>query len=147
MERKKILLVEDDPDHEALTLRALRKSNIVNEVDVARDGAEALDYMFGTGAHQGRDVNSMPSVILLDLNLPKVSGLDILRRLRADDRTKLIPVVILTSSLEEQDLVKGYELGCNSYAVKPVDFAQFAEAVNKLGLYWLVINEPPPARR
>lgn len=147
MEGKTILLVEDNPDDEALTLRALRKNNILNEVAVVRDGAEALDYLFGTGTHRGRDTGKTPSVVLLDLNLPKVSGLEVLRRLRADERTKLIPVVILTSSKEEQNLINGYKFGCNSYALKPVDFVKFVESVNQLGLYWLVINEAPPVTR
>ncbi len=145
MERKTILLVEDNPDDEALTLRAFQKNKILNEVVVVRDGAEALDYLFGTGTHLGRDPRKTPSVVLLDLNLPKVGGLDVLRRLRADERTRLIPVVILTSSKEEQDLIDGYKLGCNSYALKPVDFVKFAESVSQLGVYWLVLNEPPPA--
>lgn len=141
-----ILLVEDNPDDEALTLRALKKNNILNEVVVARDGAEALEYLFRTGAYAGRDQSVRPAVILLDLKLPKIDGLEVLRRLRTDERTKLLPVVILTSSREEQDLVNGYKLGANSYIRKPVDFTQFMEAVRHLGLYWLVLNEPPPAR-
>jgi two-component system response regulator len=144
MRDKIILLVEDNPDDEALTLRALRKGNIRNEVVVARDGAEALDYLFGTGAHAGRDLSLLPQVVLLDLKLPKVDGLEVLRRLRADDRTRLLPVVILTSSKEEQDVANGYKLGANSYVRKPVEFAQFSEAVRQLGLYWLLLNEPPP---
>ena len=145
MNEKIILLVEDNPDDEALTLRALRKNNIGNDVVIVRDGAEALDYLFGTGAYSGRDLRSLPAVTLLDLKLPKVDGLEVLRRVRSDERTELIPVVILTSSIEEQDLVRSYKLGANSYIRKPVDFSQFAEAVRQLGLYWLVINEPPPA--
>lgn len=144
MERKTILLVEDNPDDVALTLRALKKNNIANQVVVASDGTEALDYLFGTGKHSGRDVREMPALILLDLNLPKVDGLEVLRRLRGDGRTKLLRVVILTSSEEEQDLVRGYTLGANSYVRKPVDFTQFMEAVRQLGLYWLVLNEAPP---
>jgi len=140
-----ILLVEDNPDDEALTRRALAKNNIQNEVQVAHDGAEALDFLLGTGAHAGRP--TAPEVILLDLKLPKVDGLEVLRRIRADDRTRLLPVVILTSSREERDLISGYGLGANSYIRKPVDFQQFVEAVRQLGLYWLVLNEPPPARR
>jgi len=140
-----ILLVEDNPDDEALTRRALAKNNIQNEVQVAHDGAEALDFLLGTGAHAGRPIG--PEVILLDLKLPKVDGLEVLRRIRADDRTRLLPVVILTSSREERDLISGYGLGANSYIRKPVDFQQFVEAVRQLGLYWLVLNEPPPARR
>jgi two-component system response regulator len=142
-----ILLVEDNPDDEALTLRALRKNNIVNEVVVARDGNEALDYMFGRGSHSGRDATILPQVVLLDLKLPKIDGLEVLRQLRADSRTKLTPVVILTSSNEEQDRFKGYDLGANSYVRKPVDFNKFIEAVRQLGLYWLVFNERPPAGR
>jgi CheY-like chemotaxis protein len=147
MERKVILLVEDNPDDVDLTLRALKKGNILNEVVVARDGIEALDYLFGTGAYAGRDLTSMPTVILLDLKLPKIDGLEVLQRLRADERTKFLPVVILTSSKEEQDLVNGYKLGANSYIRKPVDFLQFTEAVRQLKLYWLLLNEPPPERR
>jgi CheY-like chemotaxis protein len=142
-----ILLVEDNPDDEALTLRALKKNNILNQVVVARDGAEALDYLFSTGKYAGRDVNLMPQIVLLDLKLPKVDGLEVLRQLRADERTKLLPVVILTSSNEEQDRYRGYDMGANSYVRKPVDFNQFIEAVRQLGLYWLVLNERPPARR
>ena len=139
-----ILLVEDNPDDVELTLRAFKNSNIRNEIVVARDGAEALDYLFVTGAYAGRDADIMPAVILLDLRLPKIDGLEVLRRLRADARTKLLPVVILTSSKEERDLINGYKLGANSYIRKPVDFVQFSEAVGQLGLYWLIINEPPP---
>ena len=140
---KTILLVEDNPDDEVLTRRALKKNNIGNEVVVARDGAEALDYLFGMGTYEGRDMSEMPQVVLLDLKLPKVDGLEVLRRLRADERTRLLPVVILTSSGEQQDLVDGYGYGANSYIRKPVDFAQFVEAVRQLGLYWLVLNETP----
>jgi len=143
---KIILLVEDNPDDEALTLRALKKNNIQNRVVVARDGAEALDYFFGTGAYAGRNMSVMPTVTLLDLKLPKVDGLEVLRRLRGDERTRNLPVVILTSSKEEQDLLNGYKLGANSYIRKPVDFNQFTESVRQLGLYWLVLNEPPPRR-
>ena len=142
-----ILLVEDNPDDEALTLRALRKANVGNDVTVVRDGAEALDFLFGTGAHAGRDASLTPHVVLLDLKLPKIEGLEVLRRLRADERTKLLPVVILTSSDEEQDRIRGYALGANSYVRKPVDFSQFAEAVRQLGLYWLVLNQPAPPVR
>jgi len=144
---KAILLVEDNPDDEALTLRALKKNNIKNEVVIARDGAEALDYLFGTGKYAGRDTEVLPQVVLLDLKLPKVEGLEVLRRVRADKRTNLLPVVILTSSNEEQDRIDGYGLGANSYVRKPVDFSQFLEAARQLGLYWLVLNEPPPSRR
>lgn len=140
---KIILLVEDNADDEVLTRRALRKNNIGNELVVARDGAEALDYLFGTGEYEGRDLDVMPQVILLDLKLPKVDGFEVLRRLRADERTRLLPVVILTSSKEQQDLADGYGYGANSYIRKPVDFAQFIEAVRQLGLYWLVLNETP----
>jgi DNA-binding response OmpR family regulator len=147
MDNNIILLVEDNPDDEALTLRALKKNNIANQVIVARDGAEALDYLFGTGKYSGRDVNLVPQVLLLDLKLPKIEGLEVLRQLRADERTKLLPVVILTSSNEEKDRINGYDLGANSYVRKPVDFNQFIEAVRQLGLYWLVLNEPPPVRR
>jgi two-component system response regulator len=138
-----ILLVEDNPDDEALTLRALKKNNIRNEVVVARDGQEALDWLLSTGAHAGR-AGAMPAITLLDLKLPKIDGLDVLRRIRADQRTRLLPVVILTSSREDRDLLEGYSLGANSYVRKPVDFVQFVEAVRQLGLYWLVLNEPPP---
>ncbi len=141
-----ILLVEDNPDDEALTLRAFQKNNIKNDLVVAHDGVEALDYLFGTGAFAGRDPNATPAVVLLDIKLPKVDGLEVLRRLRADERTKLTPVVILTSSKEEQDLARGYALGANSYVRKPVDFTQFTEAVRQLGMYWLVLNEPAPLK-
>lgn len=138
-----ILLVEDNPDDEELTLRALRKNNIKNEVVVAHDGAEALDFLFGTGVYTGRDLTVMPQVILLDLKLPKVGGLEVLRRLRANEQTRLLPVVILTTSNEDQDRIAGYGLGANSFVRKPVDFAQFIDAVRTLGLYWLILNEPP----
>lgn len=144
MENKLILLVEDNPDDEALTLRALKKNNIANQVVVARDGVEALDYLFGTGAHAGRDMSVMPQVILLDLKLPKVDGFEVLRRLRADERTKLLPVVILTTSNEEKDRLTGYGLGANSFVRKPVEFGQFIEGVRQLGLYWLILNEAAP---
>jgi len=144
MEAMKILLVEDNPDDEELTLRALRQNNIMNMVDVAHDGAEALDYLFCQGAHKTRDPSQTPAIVMLDLKLPKVDGLEVLRRIRADERTRLMPVVILTSSKEEQDLLKSYSLGANSYIRKPVDFNQFVTTVGHLGLYWLVLNEPPP---
>ena len=147
MEEKVILLVEDNADDEKLTLRALKKNNISNDVVVARNGAEALDYLFGTGTHSGRDTSLMPQVVLLDLKLPKIDGLEVLRKMRGNERTKLLPVVILTSSNEEQDRLSGYGFGANSYVRKPVDFNQFIEAVRQLGLYWLVLNEQPPARR
>lgn len=144
MKGKIILLVEDNPDDEALTLRALKKNNIMNEVVVARDGVEALDYLFCRGVHADRDPQIQPALILLDLKLPKVDGLDVLREIRANPSTQLLRVVILTSSKEEQDLINGYRLGANSYIRKPVDFGQFMEAVRQLGLYWLVLNETPP---
>ena len=143
MNNKSILLIEDNPDDEVLTLRALRNNHILNEVTVAHDGQEALDYFFGEDAA----ANSVPTVVLLDLKLPKIDGLEVLRRIRADQRTSLQPVVILTSSREEQDIVDSYRLGANSYIRKPVDFAQFMDAIKQLGLYWLVINEPAPVQR
>ena len=146
MQERVILLVEDNPDDEALTMRALKKANIRNEVVVAHDGVEALDYLFGTGAHAGRDASVVPQIVLLDLKLPRIDGLEVLKRLRADERTRLLPVVILTSSKEEQDVINGYSLGANSYIRKPVDFLQFTEAVRQLGLYWLLLNEAPPIR-
>jgi two-component system response regulator len=147
MDHKVILLVEDNPDDEALTLRAFKKNNIRNTVVVAHDGVEALDYLFGAGAYAGRDTDEMPEVVLLDIKLPKLDGLEVLKRLRADERTRLIPVVILTSSKEEQDLIMSYSLGANSYVRKPVDFDEFMGAVRQLGLYWLVLNESAPQRR
>ena len=147
MDKGVILLVEDNPDDVELTLRALKINNVVNDVVVARDGAEALDYLFATGAYSGRDATVTPQLILLDLKLPKIDGLEVLRRLRTDERTMFVPVVILTSSKEEQDLIEGYRLHANSYIRKPVDFNQFSEAVRQLGLYWLVLNEPPPGVR
>jgi len=141
---KTILLVEDNPSDVELTKRALQKEHILNEIIVAEDGQEALDYLFGTGKYSGRDLSQMPTLILLDLKLPRVDGLEVLKQIRADERTRRLLVVILTSSREEQDLIKGYNLGVNSYICKPVDFNQFVEAVKYLGLYWLVINETPP---
>jgi len=144
LQEKIIFLVEDNPDDVVLTERALKKTHILNKLVVARDGAEALEYIFGTGNYSGRDMSKMPEVILLDLKLPKIDGLEVLKKIRADMRTKLLPVVILTSSKEENDLINGYSLGANSYIRKPVNFNQFAEAIRQLGLYWLVLNEAPP---
>jgi two-component system, response regulator len=138
-----ILLVEDNPNDVELALHALKKNNISNHIHVARDGAEALDFLFGTGPYADRNVNDVPKIILLDLKLPKVDGLEVLRRVKRDARTRLIPVVMLTSSREERDIVTSYDLGVNSYIVKPVDFQQFTEAVRELGLYWLLLNQPP----
>jgi two-component system response regulator len=142
-----ILLIEDNADDELLTRRAFKKNNILNDVVVARDGAEALDYLFGTGAHAGRNVNDLPQLVLLDLNLPRISGLDVLRRIRGDERTKLLNVVVLTSSKEDEDVLRSYSLGANSFVRKPVEFQAFTEAVRTLGLYWLILNEKAPARR
>ncbi len=148
MNEKVILLVEDSQRDEELALRALRKNNIRNEVVVARDGAEALDYLFATGAHAGRDTAELPTVVLLDLKLPKVDGLEVLRRIRADERTRLLPVVILTSSKEDKDRLAGYSSGANSFVRKPIEFTEFSDAVRQLGLYWLLLNEaPPPVER
>jgi CheY-like chemotaxis protein len=144
MNSRILLLVEDSPSDIKLTRRALQQSRITNRLVVAEDGVEALDYLFATGAHAGRDVGDLPSLILLDLKLPRVDGMEVLRKIRADERTRRLPVVILTSSQEEQDIIASYDLGANSYIRKPVDFTQFAEAVRQLGLYWLVLNEPPP---
>src|ERR687898_726965 len=144
MSHKVILLVEDNPDDELLTLRALKKTGVQNEVVVAHDGAEALDYLFASGPHAGRDPAAVPQLVLLDLKLPKVGGLEVLKRLRSDERTRRLPVVILTSSREQQDMLDGYGLGANSYIRKPVDFEQFISAVEQLRLYWLVLNEAPP---
>jgi len=141
---KPILLVEDNPDDEALTLRAFRKNNITNEIIVARDGVEALDYLFATGTHAGLSTDRMPQVVLLDLKLPRIDGLEVLRRIRADERTRLLPVVVLTSSKEEQDLVESYRIGANSYVRKPVNFDEFMEAARQLGMYWLLLNEALP---
>jgi two-component system response regulator len=143
---KVILLVEDNANDEALTLRSLKKANIMNQVVVVRDGAEALDYIFARGTHSTREATDLPEIVLLDLNLPKVGGLDVLRRVRAEEATKWLPVIILTSSKEERDLAAGYENGANSYVVKPVDFTQFSEAVRMLGLYWLLVNQRAPRR-
>lgn len=143
-QRNILLLVEDNADDEELTLLAFEESRILNEVVVARDGVEALDYLLGTGTYTDRDMNIMPALILLDLQLPRINGLEVLQRLRADKRTKLIPVVILTTSNEQQDLINSYSLGCNSYIRKPVNYNQFITAVQQLGMYWLLINEPPP---
>lgn len=144
MKDKSILLVEDNPRDEALTLRALSKSNIGNEVIVARDGVEALDYLFGTGKYAGRDTAIVPRLILLDLKLPKMDGLQVLKQLRADERTKRLPVVVFTSSSEQEDMIKSYDLGANSYVRKPVDFEQFSETTQQLGLYWLFLNQAAP---
>ena len=138
-----ILLVEDDADDELLTRRTLKKNNICNEVVVARDGAEALDYLFATGAHAGRDPSAMPQVVLLDLGLPKIDGLEVLRRIRADERTRLLPTVVFTSSEEQADVIDGYGLGANSYIRKPVEVGAFRAAVGQLGMYWMVLNETP----
>ena len=143
MKTKQILLVEDNPDDVKLTMRALQKSKILNEVVVAQDGVEALDYLFGTGKFEGRDTKVVPQLILLDLKMPRMDGLEVLNRIRADERTKLLPVVVLTTSSEDRDRIESYNLGANSYVRKPVDFNQFAEAVHQLGLYWLVLNEGP----
>jgi CheY-like chemotaxis protein len=143
MNNKIILLVEDNPDDEELTRMALKENNITNTVVVARDGVEAVDYLFSTGSHAGSDPSSLPALILLDLKLPKMDGLEVLQRIRDNERTKLLPVVILTSSKEEQDIVASYKLGCNSYVRKPVDFSQFVEATRQLGMYWLLLNQPP----
>lgn len=144
MNKRNILLVEDNPDDVKLTLRAFKKCSIANEIVVLSDGASALDYLFGTGPYAGRDVADMPAVLLLDLKLPKIDGLEVLRRLRADSRTRRLPVVVLTSSKEDQDIISSYDLGANSYVRKPVDYDEFIEAVHHLGLYWLLLNEPPP---
>lgn len=147
MARKTILLVEDNPDDEDLTVRALKKNNILNEMVVVRDGAEALDYLFGQGGHAGREVADTPEVILLDLKLPKINGLEVLKRIRQDERTRLIPVVVLTTSDEERDKIESYRLGANSFIRKPVNFEQFSEAIVQLGMYWLVLNQGPTGRK
>lgn len=144
--QKAILLVEDNADDVELTRRAFKKNNIKNEMIVANDGAEALDYLFGSGKYKGRDLNNTPALILLDLKLPKIEGLEVLRRIREDERTRYLPVVVLTSSKEEQDLARSYSLGTNSYVRKPIDFDEFTKAVGFLGLYWLLINESPPVK-
>ena len=143
MPEKMILLVEDNAADVTLTIRAIKRANIANEMVVARDGAEALDYLFGTGQYSGRDINQLPVVVLLDLKLPKIDGIEVLKQIRANPVTQLLPVVVLTSSKEESDVTTCYKYNCNSYVRKPVDFNQFAEAVKQLGLYWLVLNEPP----
>lgn len=143
MKKRIILLVEDNPDDEALTLRAFKKNNILNEVVVARDGAEALDFLFCKGKFASRDCNADPELILLDLKLPKIDGLEVLKEIRSNPKTKLLPVIVLTSSKEEKDILKSYELYANSYIRKPVDFVQFSEAIRQLGVYWLVLNETP----
>jgi two-component system, response regulator len=147
MEDKMILIVEDNPDDEELTIRALRKNHIGNRLVVVRDGAEALDFLFCTGSYSNRDPHDLPQTILLDLKLPKVDGLEVLKRIRADERTSLLPVVILTSSSEERDLLQSYRNGANSYVRKPVDFTEFLDAARQLGLYWLVLNEAPPLQK
>lgn len=141
-----ILLVEDNPTDEKLTLRAFKKCNVANEVVVVRDGAEALDYLFGSGKYAGPNAPPLPTVTLLDLKLPRVDGLEVLRRIRANERTRLLPVVVLTASKEDEDVIRSYALGANAYVRKPVDFAQFVEAANTLGVFWLVLNQPPPFR-
>ena len=145
MPKQTILLVEDNPDDEALTVRALKKHNIANNIVVARDGVEAVDFLFGTGQYAGRDVAEKPQIVLLDLKLPKMDGIEVLRRIRANSGTEMLPVVILTSSKEESDVIEGYRNGCNSYVRKPVNFDEFLEAARQLGLYWLLLNEGPPA--
>ncbi|SRR5579883_1656935 len=139
-----ILLVEDNPDDEALAIRALKRHHIGNDIVVAQDGVEALDYLFGTGTYAGRDTSLKPTVVLLDLKLPRIDGIEVLRRIRENESTKLLPVVVLTTSNEERDLLDSYSSGCNSYIRKPVDFLQFSEAIRQLGMYWLLMNEPPP---
>ncbi|HMJ11070.1 MAG TPA: response regulator [Polyangiaceae bacterium] len=144
---KALLLVEDNASDEKLTIRAFNKSNLANEIIVVRDGEEALEYMFGTGRFADREVNDLPAVVLLDLKLPRVDGLEVLRQIRADERTKLVPIIILTSSKEDEDRAKGYSLGANAYVRKPVAFSEFTDAIRTLGLFWLVLNEPPPMNR
>jgi CheY-like chemotaxis protein len=142
-----ILLVEDNPSDEKLTVQAFARCGVANELVIARDGVEALDYLFATGSHQGRDASQLPTVILLDLNLPRVDGLEVLRRLRADERTRLLPVVVLTASKEQEDVLRSYSLGANAYVRKPVDFTEFSKAASTLGLFWLLMNQPPPSTR
>jgi two-component system response regulator len=142
---KMILLVEDNPDDEELTMRALRQARIANEIVVARDGSQALEFLFGTGAHAGRDLSKMPTLVLLDMKLPKLSGIDVLNRMRADPRTRLVPVVVFTSSSEEEDMLNSYRSGANSYVRKPVGMSAFSHAVQQLGMFWMVTNEPPPS--
>ena len=146
MSEKTILLVEDNPDDEEFTLRALHRAHVSNEIVVARDGSEAINYLFGIHEHVGRDLSSMPAVVLLDLKLPKLNGIDVLRRIRSHPLTKFIPVVVLTSSNEDEDMLNSYESGANSYVRKPVEFASFASAVARLGIYWMLLNEPAPAK-
>jgi CheY-like chemotaxis protein len=146
MADKVILIVEDNPDDEEFTLRALRRAKVTNEIVVTRDGSEALDWLYGTGVHAGRDTTVAPTVVLLDLKLPKLSGIDVLKRMRAEESTRFIPVVVLTSSSEDEDMLRSYASGANSYVRKPVEFADFANAVAQLGIYWLLVNEPPPKR-
>jgi two-component system response regulator len=147
MNNSTILLVEDNPDHQELTLMTLAENNVLNEVVVASDGIEALDYLFGTGKHAGRDPRDVPALVLLDLKLPKLGGIDVLRRVREDERTRYVPVVILTSSSEEEDIVASLENGANSYVRKPVDFSRFVEQVHRLQVYWLLVHEPPGGRK
>jgi two-component system, response regulator len=146
MGNRMVLLVEDNPDDEELTLRALRKANVANEIVVARDGNEALEFLFGEGRHAGRDPTVMPAVVLLDLKLPKLNGIDVLGRVRADPRTRLVPIVVLTSSSEDEDMLRSYRTGANSFVRKPVEFGAFANAVTQLGAYWMLLNETPPER-
>ena len=147
MKNSRILLVEDNPDHQELTLMTLAENNVLNEIVVANDGLEALDYLFGTGVHAGRDAREVPALVLLDLKLPKVNGIEVLRRVREDERTRYVPVVILTSSSEEEDIVASLESGANSYVRKPVDFGHFVEQVQRLQVYWLLVHEPPGGRK
>ena len=146
MADKVILIVEDNPDDEEFTLRALRRAKVTNEIVVTRDGSEALDWLYGTGAHAGRDTSAAPTVVLLDLKLPKLSGIDVLKRMRTEESTRFTPVVVLTSSSEDEDMLRSYASGANSYVRKPVEFADFANAVAQLGIYWMLLNEPPPKR-